>query len=79
MTSNQTTASRKPEGATCVALWDDVEQDRWGDEVRAWFVAFCDDNGDPVGQILRCDDEGLARRYAARQADLYNLDFECYA
>ena len=49
---------------TIITITGDTEFDPEHDEYRTFVVAECDDDGDPVGQILRFDNEGAASYYA---------------
>ncbi len=56
---------KAPEGAKIVIAWSDVYQDRYGDEYLKHFVAFGDDEAEPIGKWTKCSTDNVARAFAS--------------
>ena len=50
--------------ATCVYIWVEPVQDGYGDEFPEFLTARCDDDGEPVGEIVKCSSAESARKTA---------------
>ena len=60
----ETGKHKAPEGATIVIAWSDSYQDRYGDEYLKHFVAFADDEAEPIGEWVSCSSDKVARAFA---------------
>ena len=64
----------KPPEATCVYAWSMSDQDETGEEYLSHVVAYADDNGEPLGQLIYCDTASIARTTANELGDKHKLE-----
>ncbi len=62
--------------ATNIMVWDESEQDRYGDEVHIWFVQLGDDDGEPIGYAYKLYSQSNAEVMARTVARKYPLPIE---
>jgi len=62
--------------ATMIAIWDDVDINRWGDEYQIFCVATADDDGEPIGTIYQYTNETGAQNLAEQMGRDRRLPIE---
>lgn len=58
-----------------VLAWDDVNQDRYGDEYRTWHVAVTDQDFEPIGKIYNCSTRNVALNLGEKMSKDRKLEF----
>lgn len=54
---------------TAIWAWSEPEQDRYGDEYLCHYVAYTDDDGEPIGDLYKFWDADTAMTYAVHLAE----------
>ena len=61
---------------TCIIIWDEVEQNRYGDEYQSWHVSTGDDELEPTGKVYNCSNQVVALDLARKMATDRHLTIE---